>query len=270
MVSSGHNTTHRTSPGDAATTITMMADRMNIPTLFLQSLSWHLATAFDFSLQPCFTLSNQHVFSAPKKQPSDCGSYPTIPSWNSSFLLSPVRRVFHSCMFVMRTNIVHQPSSTAQFAEEAEARATKTKGFTRARIPAPRGLGRPQPICEGYFCDLMEESTCVAFSPDEKKGGAEVWRTEQTAWGQPTDGREERNYERLQSGQDLGDEYGTPGFRIKETSSRANRHCYATVFEKRCEEQGISGHGNWLHRHPVCIFMFGCHGSLERIQGTTR
>ena len=38
------------------------------PTIF-QSMSWHLATALIF-LQPCFYFTNQHVFSAPKKEPS--------------------------------------------------------------------------------------------------------------------------------------------------------------------------------------------------------
>jgi hypothetical protein len=85
--------------------------RQNEHPVFFQSMSWHLATAFDFFCNHVLLYPISTSFRHQKKnQPGKSGSYP-----NHFFLeffiffLRPVCRVFHSCVFVTRTNIVHHP-----------------------------------------------------------------------------------------------------------------------------------------------------------------
>lgn len=117
--------TPKTSTGDAATL--HIRGRQNEHPGSFQFMSWHLATAFDFLWQPCFTLFNQHVSSAPKKITGQCGSYPNISSSNSSFSSSTCSSCV-PCLYVRHPDRhCTSPSSTASTAEaeEAETRATK-------------------------------------------------------------------------------------------------------------------------------------------------
>jgi len=138
-----------------------------------------------------YFIQSARLFGTKKRiNPAKADHTPTISSWNSSFSFFDLFVVCSTAvcsspgqtLYIILFHCAHSGQEKRQKHEQRKKRVSLGNGYWH------RELRRPHPDSEGRFCDLMEESTRIAFSLDQK--GALKCGGRNTAWGQPCDGRE--------------------------------------------------------------------------------